>query len=84
MIDLVRISNFKCFDRLELRCAPLTLLCGQNGTGKSSVIQCLLLIRQSLEANCLQHGRLALNGPLVALGTSTDVIFEEPRTTRSD
>ena len=80
MIDQVRISNFKCFDQLELRCAPVTLLCGLNGMGKSSVIQCLLLLRQSFEARRLQHGRLALNGPLIDLGTGIDVLFEDAET----
>ena len=34
MITKIELSNFKCFRRLELKCAPLTLLCGLNGMGK--------------------------------------------------
>lgn len=39
MLRTLKLSNFKCFESLDLACAPLTLLCGINGMGKSSVIQ---------------------------------------------
>lgn len=39
MITELRLKNFKCFEKLELRIAHLTLLAGLNGMGKSSVIQ---------------------------------------------
>ena len=76
MLQKIRLANFKCFDNLELTCSPLTLLCGLNGMGKSSVLQALLVLRQSAVAGELYQGRLVLSGDLVNLGTGQDVLFE--------
>ncbi len=77
MISAIRLKNFKCFRSLNLRCSPLTLFCGLNGAGKSSVIQALLALRQSFELGELAKGRLHLNGPWVDLGTGRDVLSED-------
>lgn len=77
MIRQIRLRNFKCFQSLDLNCAPLTLLCGLNGMGKSSVIQAFLVLRQSFESGDLLDGRLVLGGDLADLGTGTDVLFED-------
>ena len=76
MLREIRLANFKCFEALSLNCAPLTLLCGLNGMGKSSVIQALLVLRQSFVTGELKEGRLALSGELVDLGAVQDVFFE--------
>ena len=76
MLREIRLANFKCYEALSLNCAPLTLLCGLNGMGKSSVIQALLVLRQSFVTGELKGGRLALSGELVDLGTGRDVLFE--------
>ena len=76
MLSKIKLSNFKCFKSLNLDCAPLTLLCGLNGMGKSSVIQALLLLRQSFQSGDLRAGRLVLGGELADLGTGKDVLFE--------
>ena len=80
MLKTIKLTNFKCFERLELACAPLTLLCGLNGMGKSSVFQALLVLRQSFAAGELLLGRLILNGELIELGTGQDVLFEAAET----
>ncbi len=64
MLRKIKLTNFKCFERLELNCSPLTLLCGLNGMGKSSVIQALLVLRQSFVAGQLGEGRLTLGSEL--------------------
>lgn len=76
MITKIKLRNFKCFDGLELPCSGLTLLCGLNGMGKSSVIQALLVLRQSFVSRELIEGRLVLGGELADLGTGQDVLFE--------
>ena len=76
MLRRIGLRNFKCFDRLDLPCAPLNLLCGLNGMGKSSVIQALLVLRQSFESRELQGGHLVLGGELIDLGAGSDVLFE--------
>ena len=77
MLRRIGLNNFKCFERLDLPCAPLNLLCGLNGMGKSSVIQALLVLRQSFASGELQAGRLVLGGELVDLGAGSDVLFED-------
>ena len=80
MLQKIGLTNFKCFDSLDLACAPLTLLCGLNGMGKSSVLQALLVVRQSAVSGELDQGHLVLSGELAALGTGQDVLFEGAET----
>ncbi|MEQ6358004.1 DUF3696 domain-containing protein [Lysinibacillus sp. M3] len=49
MLDNIKIKNFKCFTEKNIAFAPLTMLVGGNGAGKSSVIQSLLVTRKSIE-----------------------------------
>ncbi|OKH54033.1 ABC transporter permease [Calothrix sp. HK-06] len=76
MIHSLKLQNFKPFKEQLLEFRPLTLLSGLNGMGKSSVLQSLLLLRQSYQQRVLQHGHLALNGDLVRIGTAQDALFE--------
>lgn len=46
-ITLERFKSFEAPTRVEL--APLTILLGRNNSGKSSIIQSLLLLKQTLE-----------------------------------
>lgn len=46
MINLLKLQNFKCFESQLLQFKPLTMLSGLNSSGKSSVLQSLLLLRQ--------------------------------------
>ena len=77
MLGELKLTNFKCFRSLELALAPLTLLCGLNGMGKSSVIQALLVLRQSSTTGELRDGRLVLGGELADLGTGQDILCED-------
>ena len=78
MLRNIKLSNFKCFESLDLPCAPLMLLCGLNGMGKSSVIQALLMLRQSIDAaRYVLPDELILGGPLTDLGTGADILFED-------
>lgn len=47
MIRRVHLANFKCFQEVRVPLNRLTVLSGGNGVGKSSVIQSLLLLRQT-------------------------------------
>ncbi|AFZ26021.1 hypothetical protein Cylst_3908 [Cylindrospermum stagnale PCC 7417] len=76
MIHSLHLKNFKPFEDQLLEFRPLTLLSGLNGMGKSSVLQSLLLLRQSYQQRLLQTKRLALNGDLVRIGTAKDALFE--------
>lgn len=76
MIRSLYLHNFKCFADQHLPFGALTLLSGLNGMGKSSVMQSLLLLRQSYQQGLLAETGLALNGDLVRLGTAQDVFYE--------
>ena len=76
MITELRLQNFKCFRDLHLPLAQFTLLAGLNGMGKSSVIQSILLLRQSWRSGDLQAARLLLNGELTELGTGHDILLD--------
>lgn len=76
MIHSLRLKNFKPFKDQTLEFRALTLLSGFNGTGKSSVLQSLLLLRQSYQQRVLQQGLLALNGDFVRIGTAQDALFD--------
>ena len=80
MLTRLDLSNFKCFANLKLDFAPITLLCGLNGMGKSSAIQALLVLRQSYELRVLREGGLALGGRLADIGTGRDALFEGAET----
>ncbi len=73
MLKSLRLVNFKAFTDQTIPLAPLTLLAGLNGMGKSSVLQALLLLRQGLSET---SDRLKLNGELIELGNVRDVINE--------
>ena len=75
-ISRMRLHNFKCFcDRGEIPLAPLTIIFARNNTGKSSILQSLLLLRQTLESP--EYGpRLDLRGPHYSAGTYADIVHQ--------
>ncbi|QSI76353.1 DUF3696 domain-containing protein [Niveibacterium microcysteis] len=75
MLDSFELRNFKSARDLKVRLAPLTVLTGLNGSGKSTVLQAIALLKQSLRVGVLNQ-ELLLRGPLVRLGRSEDVRFE--------
>lgn len=72
MIKKVSLSNFKLHDHTDVNMGGLTILTGMNGMGKSSVIQSLLLLRQSYFSNDLESG-LNLRGDFCDLGISGEL-----------
>lgn len=73
MLEQLTLRNFKCFENLDLPLAPLTLLSGSNASGKSSVLQALVLLHQTIREHEWST-RLMLNGRAVQLGTVLDVV----------
>ena len=73
MITSWRVSNFKSIrDATELQLAPLTLFAGANSSGKSTFIQTILLVAQTL-ANKVSSRSVVLNGALTSLGQFDDL-----------
>lgn len=79
MITSLRLINFKTFENQLLEFRPLTLLSGLNSTGKSSVLQSFLLLRQSYQQELLPNTGLALNGELINIGTAYDAFCERAK-----
>lgn len=76
MLSRLYISSFKCFETLDLEFGALTLLSGVNGGGKSSVIQALVLLAQTLSEREWSR-TLLLEGPDLALGSAADVLNQK-------
>lgn len=77
MINFIRIANFKSHKDTSLKLKNLTILSGQNGVGKSSLIQSLLLLRQTFQKNRLNE-ILDLNDPLCYIGKANDALYKFP------
>ena len=81
-ITAVSIRGFKSHafeNRIDVR--HLTILAGANSSGKSSIVQPLLLMKQTLEAS-YDPGPLLLNGPNVRC-TSVDQILSSTHPDRN-
>ncbi|MDO9215546.1 MAG: DUF3696 domain-containing protein [Methylococcales bacterium] len=75
MLNSLNLKHFKCFESLHLPLAPLTLLSGTNASGKSSILQALVLLHQTMREHEWST-RLMLNGKSIKLGTVLDVVNE--------
>jgi predicted ATPase len=73
MIISTRLKNFKGFqNEIEFPVSKMNLLTGINGRGKSSFLQSILLLRQSIEEQDTFE-KVIFNGSCVNLGTFHDV-----------
>lgn len=75
-ITAISVSGFKSLARecsIEVR--PLTILAGVNSSGKSSIMQPLLMMKQTLD-EIYDPGDLEINGPNVRF-TKIDQLLSE-------
>ncbi len=78
MITGISVRGYKCLAKecnIEIR--PLTILAGANSSGKSSAIQPLLLLKQTLEAT-YDPGALLLHGPNVRFTNAHQLLSRLP------
>ena len=76
MLKSWSIENFKpIVNSGELKLAPVTVLAGRNSSGKSSLLQSILMIAQTL-SNQLPERALLPNERIVQLGTFEDILSE--------
>ncbi|MCY3818839.1 MAG: DUF3696 domain-containing protein [Gammaproteobacteria bacterium] len=73
MITRIDLRHFKCFETLKLPLRRLTLLSGLNASGKSSVMQALVLLHQTMREQEWSR-RLMLNGAALRMGAVRDVV----------
>lgn len=73
----IRVQGFKSLEdsgNVELR--QLTILAGANSTGKSSLMQPVLLLKQTLDAS-IDTGALKLDGPNVRFARFEQIAWRE-------
>lgn len=82
MLSKISLSNFKSFKSLEdLDLRKLTIIAGKNSCGKSSILQSLLLLKQSLGAK--DKASLVLDGDYLTYSNLQDVSFGKPQVNHS-
>ena len=73
----LNIYNFKCFQDVTINLGQLNVLVGINGTGKSSVIQAILLADEAVSKKT-KTGEVSLNETYgMFLGTSASVVNQD-------
>jgi hypothetical protein len=77
MLRSITLGNFKAFGSAqEVPLGPITLICGPNSAGKSSIIQSILLMRQSMQSSSAADNRIVFSGDDVNLGTYASALFQ--------
>ena len=75
MLTRLRIKNLKGLrDTGDMAIRPLTFLIGPNSAGKSTVIEALLMIRQTVDSRDMRNP-LLIDGPYVRLNSYRDLIY---------
>lgn len=75
MLTNLNFTNFKSWANAKLACGQITGIFGTNSSGKTSLLQFLLLMKQTKEATDRAIS-LELNGEYVELGTIKDAIHQ--------
>lgn len=77
-ITKIAVRGFKSIaDEQQIELRPLTLLAGANSSGKSSIMQAILLLKQTLEAPS-DPGALLLDGPNVRFTSAEQLLSQIP------
>lgn len=75
MLTRLKFENFKSWPALDMPCEKITGIFGTNSSGKTSILQFLLMLKQTKDATD-RATALELNGDLVQLGTIIDAIHK--------
>lgn len=75
MLKKLELINFKTIKSYSFDLKPLSIFTGLNGVGKSTVLQSLLLLRQSFDEHHIHNGRVTLNGKYMNFGNSSDLLY---------
>lgn len=79
MLKSIEFSNFKSWPTATLKFGQITGLFGTNSSGKTSLLQFLLLLKQTREATDRALS-LEINGAYVSLGVFRDLIYNHDDT----
>lgn len=74
MIKTWSVEHFKSiYEETELEISPLTIFTGANSSGKSTILQSILLTAQTIQ-NSISSKSIILNGHIIKLGTFDDIL----------
>lgn len=73
MLTSIGFKNFKSWESAELPCGTVTGVFGTNSSGKTSLLQFILMLKQTKDATD-RATALELNGEYVQLGTIHDIL----------
>src|SRR5205085_2303282 len=78
MLRSMQLENFKAFgQRTVIPLAPITLIFGQNSSGKSSILQSLSLLKQTRDSRDVEALLLPrTDGGIVDLGSFQEMLFD--------
>jgi len=75
MLKKIRIQNFKCLqDTEDMEIRPITFLVGPNSSGKSSVFQAILALKQTVESSDMRSPLILQD--YIDLGSYKDVFYK--------
>jgi predicted ATPase len=78
IISSIAVGNFKSIGSpAKLGIRPLTILAGANSSGKSSFMQPLLLLKQTLESQGDPDGALLLDGSNARFTSSEQILHKK-------
>ncbi|UWX55108.1 AAA family ATPase [Maribacter litopenaei] len=73
MLKGIEFENYKAFENGKLKIKPITILLGANSIGKSSLMQLILLLKQTFNFKGLYNSALKLNGKYLNLGEPENI-----------
>jgi len=77
MLKSLSLKNFKSFlDTGNVSFSPFTIISGQNSSGKSTLLQALLIFKQSLDTP-ISDEAIVLNGMHISLGGFSDILHSQ-------
>lgn len=73
MLAAIELENFKSYRKAKLALRPITVLVGPNNAGKSTILQAILLLKQTFEDKDPTEP-LITSGPFLDLGSYHDIL----------
>ncbi len=77
MITTFSGTNYKAFKSFCLELRPITVLLGANSSGKSALINSLLMLSQSADSTLISESPLRLNGSKTGMGETLNIIKDK-------
>ena len=79
ILKSLSFKNYKAFSEADIEIKPLTIFLGANSSGKSSILQLILALEQTINNKDTYSSPLKLNGHYVNLGEDINVIKDKDR-----